>query len=116
MNPSFFSSRSIPPVSSTRRTIFSPHTVGSVAVRRSTERCPNCAVIRPFCGTRRSVMSMLDMIFNRETSADWTALGTVSTSCSTPSIRYRTRMSCSVGSRCRSEARFWMACSISEFT
>ena len=56
------------------------------------------------------------MIFSREISADCTRLGTVSISCSTPSMRYRTRMSCSVGSRCRSDARFSIACSISELT
>ncbi len=77
----------MPPVSSTRSTTFSPHTVGSVAVRRSTERGPIWTVMRPFCGTRRSVMSTLDMIFSREISADCTPCGTVSTSCSTPSIR-----------------------------
>ena len=74
-------------MSSTRSTTFSPHTVGSVAVRRSTERCRTCTVIRPFCGTRCSVMSTLDMIFSREISAAWTPRGTVSTTCSTPSMR-----------------------------
>ena len=56
------------------------------------------------------------MIFSRLISADWTARGTVSISCSTPSMRNRTRRSVSVGSMCRSDARFWIACSISEFT
>ena len=99
-------------MSSTRSTIFSPHTVGIVATRRSTLRWLSRTVIRPFWGTRRSVMSMFDMIFSREISADCTPWGTVSTSCSTPSIRNRTRMSPSPGSRCRSEARLWIACSM----
>ena len=106
----------MPPVSSTRSTTFSPHTVGRVASRRSTLCMSSRTVMRPFCGTRFSVMSTLAMIFSRETSGDWTALGTRSISCSTPSMRNRTRRSVSVGSRCRSEARFWIACSISELT
>ena len=109
-------SRSMPPVSSTRSTIFSPQTVGSVAVRRSTVRSRISAVIRPFCGIRRSVMSTPDMIFDAGRQRRLTPRGTESSSCSTPSIRYRTRMSSSVGSRCRSEARFWIACSIRLFT
>ena len=106
----------MPEVSSTRSTIFSPHTVGNVARRRSTLRWLSRTVIRPFCGTRRSVMSTLAMIFSREMSADWTPWGTLSISCSTPSMRNRTRMSPSLGSRCRSEARLEIACSISELT
>ena len=88
VKPSLLSSRSMPPVSSTRSTIFSPHTVGSVAVRRSTVRSIDRTVIRPFCGTRLSVMSTLDMIFSRRDQRRHArALGTVSTSCSTPSMR-----------------------------
>ena len=97
-------------------TTFSPHTVGRVATRRSiflpwalTER-------RPSCGMRRSAMLMSAMIFSRLMTPDWIALGERMTSCSTPSMRNRTRRSCSVGSRWMSDARSWIAWVISRLT
>ncbi len=61
--------------------------------------------MRPSCGTRFSAMLMLAMIFTRLMMADWRRLGGLSTSCSTPSMRYRTRNFRSSGSRWISEAR-----------
>ena len=71
-------------------TIFSPHTVGSVATRRSTER-PSCVTERrPSCGLRFSAMSIDDMIFRREMMPSWIARSAFCISCSTPSMRNRT--------------------------
>ena len=49
-----------------RITIDSPRTTGSVATRRSTWRPSTDSPMRPSCGTRRSAMSRLAMIFTRE--------------------------------------------------
>ena len=71
---------------------------------------------RPSCGIRRSAMLMSAMILSRLMTPDWIALGERMTSCSTPSMRKRTRRSCSVGSRWMSEARSWIAWVISRLT
>src|SRR5664280_743897 len=97
-------------------TIFSPHTVGSVATRRSIFLPLVFTDIRPSCGTRRSAMSMSDMILSRETTPAWILFGERITSCRTPSIRKRTRMSCSVGSMWMSEARSLIAWVMSRLT
>ena len=99
-------------VEHTQHDLLAPHRRQRREPQVDAARCRSWAVIRPFCGTRRSVMSTLAMILRRLIRADWTALGTVSISCSTPSMRKRTRRSFSLGSRCRSEARFSMAWSI----
>ena len=54
-------------------TIFSPHTVGSVATRRSTGRPSWVTDRRPSCGLRFSAMSIDDMIFRREMMPSWIA-------------------------------------------
>ncbi len=72
--------------------------------------------MRPFWGTRRSVMSSPERIFSREMSADWIPRGTESISWSTPSMRSRIRSSVSVGSRWMSDARALMARSSREST
>ena len=51
-----------------------------------------------------------------EITPDWIAWASADVSCSTPSIRYRTRRSCSVGSMWMSEARSVMACVMSRLT
>ena len=61
-------------------------------------------------------MLMSAMIFSRLMTPDWIAFGERITSCSTPSMRNRTRRSCSVGSRWMSDARSWIAWVISRLT
>ena len=61
-------------------------------------------------------MLMSAMIFSRLMTPDWIAFGERMISCSTPSMRYRTRRSRSVGSRWMSEARSWIAWVISRLT
>ena len=68
-------------------TIFSPHTVGRVATRRSTFLPWALTESRPSCGIRRSAMLMSAMIFSRLMTPDWIAFGERMTSCSTPSMR-----------------------------
>ena len=97
-------------------TIFSPHTVGRVATRRSIFLPLVVTESRPSCGMRRSAMLMSAMILSREMTPLWIALGERMISCSTPSMRYRTRRSCSPGSRWMSEARSWIAWVISRLT
>ena len=97
-------------------TTFSPHTVGRVATRRSIFLPLALTDSRPSCGMRRSAMLMSAMIFSRLMTPDWMRLGERMTSCSTPSMRYRTRRSCSVGSMWMSEARSWIAWVISRLT
>ena len=46
--------------------------------------------MRPSCGTRRSDMSMPDMIFNREMIDGCARFGGVGIKCKIPSMRYRT--------------------------
>ena len=94
-------------------TTFSPHTVGRVATRRSIFLPLALTDSRPSCGMRRSAMLMSAMIFRRLITPDWIVFGERMISCSTPSMRYRTRRSRSVGSRWMSEARSWIAWVIS---
>ncbi len=68
-------------------TTFSPHTVGSVATRRSIFLPLALTESRPSCGMRRSAMLMSAMILSREMTPDWIARGERMTSCSTPSMR-----------------------------
>ena len=68
-------------------TIFSPHTVGRVATRRSILRPSWLTDMRPSCGLRRSAMSMSAMIFSREITPFWMFFGARCISCSTPSMR-----------------------------
>ena len=56
--------------SSTRRTIFSPCSVGSVDTRKSTCRPDMVREIRPSCGKRDSAMSSPAITFTRTASAD----------------------------------------------
>src|ERR1044072_1417405 len=59
--------------------------------------------MRPSCGMRRSAMSRSARIFTRETTAGTALPGITAASVSTPSIRYRTRMSSSPGSKWMSD-------------
>ena len=70
-----------------RITTFSPYTVGRVEKRRSMGLPCTASEMRPSCGTRRSAMSTSAMIFRREITPDWMALGERMTSWSTPSMR-----------------------------
>ena len=99
-----------------RITIDSPRTTGSVATRRSTWRPSTARPMRPSCGTRRSAMSRLAMIFTRETSPATCWRGTVVESYTTPSMRKRTRMSLARGSKWMSEAPRRTASAITEWT
>ena len=56
------------------------------------------------------------MIFSREIRPDWMFFGERMTSCSTPSIRYRTRTSRSAGSMWMSDARSCTAWVMSRLT
>ena len=59
---------------------------------------------RPSCGARRSAMSSWPMIFRRVTTAGCIGFGMVATWRVTPSIRARTTISFSCGSKWMSEA------------
>ena len=59
--------------------------------------------MRPSCGMRRSAMSRSERIFTREATAATRLSGMIAASRSTPSMRYRTRMSPSCGSKWMSE-------------
>ena len=65
----------------------SPCIVGTVDTRRSISFPCTRSRMRPSCGSRRSAMSRLAMIFTREITAAEKRRGGDSTSCSTPSIR-----------------------------
>ena len=97
-------------------TIFSPHTVGSVARRRSTCLPAAVTVSRPSWGSRRSEMSTSAMIFRRLVTPELTDRGARMISCSTPSMRNRTRRSRSPGSRWMSDARSCTAWVMSRLT
>ena len=97
-------------------TIFSPHTVGRLATRRSIFLPPKVTESRPSCGTRRSAMSMSAMIFRRLMTPAWIERGDRMMSCSTPSMRNRTRSSRSPGSMWMSEARSAIAWAMSRLT
>ena len=90
---------------SRRMTTFSPCSVGSVEMRASTVRPSTVSLARPSCGRRRSAMSRPDTILMRLTVAAVALRGTVMTSRSRPSTRYRMRSSPACGSTCTSEAR-----------
>ena len=65
--------------------------VGSVETRKSISRWWYLSLMRPSCGSRRSAMSRFAMIFTREVSAASSRFGGPMISCSTPSMRKRTR-------------------------
>ena len=79
-------------------TIFSPHTVGSVADAKvdlaAFVDAPTGG--RP-AGLRFSAMSIDDMIFRREMMPSWIARSAFCISCSTPSMRNRTVSCCLAG-------------------
>ena len=108
--PSLCSSTTTLSLSSTRITIDSPCTLGSVTTRRSTWRPSTLSPTRPSCGRRRSAMSSSAMIFTREITPRAIRRGTVVTSLSTPSTRKRTRRSRPSGARWMSEAPRSTAC------
>ena len=82
----------------------SPRWVGKVVTRRSIRRSSTETLTRPSWGTRFSAMSSSLMIFRREMIAPVIRRGTWAASFSTPSIRNRTRISPSSGSRWMSDA------------
>ncbi len=81
-----------------RITMLSPWLVGNADTRRSSVRPMIGIWIRPSWGMRFSAMFRFAMIFRRLMMAGCNRLGGLSTSCSTPSIRYRTRKRLSSGS------------------
>ncbi len=91
-------------------TTFSPYTVGSVAIRRSSCLPPTRIDMRPSCGIRFSAMFMSAMTFSRLMRPPWMFFGECMTSCRTPSTRKRTRTSFSIGSMWTSDARSPTAC------
>ncbi len=90
---------------SSRMTTFSPCSVGSVEMRASTVMPSTTSFARPSCGRRRSAMSRPDTILIRLTAAAVAFFGTVMTSRSSPSTRYRMRRSPACGSTWTSLAR-----------
>ena len=70
----------------------------------------------PSCGRRRSPMSMPARIFSRVITGSTIAGAIASTSCSTPSMRNRTRARLPWGSMCMSEAPCFSARPISVFS
>ena len=85
--PSTLNSNLALPLSRIRRTTLSPCIVGSVETRKSTSLPRTASFTRPSWGSRRSAMLSLAMILTRETMAERSFTGGVSTSCSTPSMR-----------------------------
>ena len=85
-------------------TMPSPCTLGSVTMRTSIGWPSMFSDTRPSCGSRRSAMSRLAMIFTRDTTPATMRRGIVVLSLSTPSTRKRTRISRPSGSKWRSEA------------
>ena len=100
-------------LSSTRSTIISPCAESDVAARRSMRLPSTSVLIWPSCGRRRSAMFMPAITLKRETSAAWMSFGRRIASCSTPSMRSRTRSESASGSRWMSEARSRTACASS---
>ena len=97
--PNFSRSRVRLPLSRIRSTTFSPNSVGSTLTRKSMTFLPTFSLMRPSCGTRRSAMFSDAMILNREIRAERILRGGFMTSANAPSIRYRTRNSCSKHSK-----------------
>ena len=78
-------------LSSSRRAIFSPNSVGRHETRRSIVLAAPRILIRPSCGNRFSAMSSFAMTLKRDVIASRSRIGGVMTWWSTPSIRKRTR-------------------------
>ena len=87
------------PLSSSRMTIFSPTTVGTVLTRRSIRRSPLLSPMAPSWGMRFSAMSILARILNRDSTIVNDVRGIGGSSWSRPSIRSRIRQVSSNGSR-----------------
>ena len=104
------------PLSSKRITTLSPYSVGTQETRRSSSRPCTRSLMRPSCGSLRSAMLSLAMIFTREITAAVERAGGASTSRSTPSMRYLTLSRLSNGSMWMSEARDSTARWISRLT
>ncbi len=70
-------------LSSRRRTIFSPHSVGRHETRKSRSRLRSSTfiliLIRPSCGSRFSAMSSFAMILMRESSGSRSFIGSAIT-------------------------------------
>ena len=82
-----------------RKTIFSPWTVGMELIRRSISLPLAEYMARPSWGIFRSEMFMPPMIFRREITVACRLEGTVKTLRRAPSMRIRTTISPSWGSR-----------------
>ena len=81
-----------------------------IAMRRSSGLPWKRIDTRPSCGARRSAMSRLPMIFSRLMTPSCICFGISATGRVTPSIRARTIMSSSCGSKWMSEAPSSIAC------
>ena len=70
-------------LSSSRRTIFSPHSVGTDDTRKSISRLRSSILrrilMRPSCGSRFSAMSSLAMILMRDVSGSRSFMGSAIT-------------------------------------
>ena len=86
-------------------THFSPNTVAIVDTRTSMPRSSTSVANWPSWARRRSTMFMLARILTRLTRAPAIEIGSARTSWRAPSMRNRTRMMPSLGSRWMSEAR-----------
>ena len=103
-------------LSSSRRTTFSPATVPVVATRMSMARPSTVMATWPSWGRRRSTMFMPASTFSRLTIAPPMLPGSATTSCSTPSMRNRTRTVSPIGSTWTSDARSRSAWASSRLT
>src|SRR6476660_4315841 len=93
-----------------RSTTCSPCVVGMIAIRRSSGLPWKRIEMRPSWGARCSAMSRLPMIFRRLITPSCICLGICATGRVTPSLRARTTMSSSSGSKWMSEAPSSIAC------
>jgi len=90
-------------------TIFSPHFVGMDETRKSIDLSFTFSVVRPSCGSLRSVISSRDIILILLMRGSCTFLGRIISSLSNPSIRKRILTAFSMGSIWISLASFFVA-------
>ncbi len=90
--------------SSTRKTAFSPRTVGNIEIRRSIGLPSIIVFIRPSCGFLVSVISICDITLIREISLGKITFGNTLSVDRIPSTRYLILNSISAGSIWISEA------------
>ena len=114
--PSSGRSRRAAARSSSRSTTRSPKPVGTSETRTSMSRPATRSRMRPSCGRRRSAMSSPAMIFTRAARVACTRAGGARTPWRMPSMRNRTAVVRSKGSRWMSLAPAFTASKRSAFT